>query len=86
MDLSKATALEDIKKKMTTVAIIDMPASVMLGLGLYGKFAANGNAFHPMLNNADVVNSLLILGGAIMSFCAFKFVSLTIQKNKLQSQ
>ena len=86
MDSSKMITVEEFNKKVTTIAIIDMPASVMIGLGLYGKFAADGDAFHPLLNDAVIINSLLILGGVIMSFCACKLVLLTIQKNKLKNQ
>jgi len=85
MDSSKTTTVEEIQKKITTIAIIDMPASVMIGLGLYGKFAANGDAFHPLLNDVVIVNSLLTSGGLIMSLCAYKLVSLIIQKNNLRS-
>lgn len=57
--------LTDIKKKIIMTQIIGAPGIIFLGLGLYGMFAANGNAFHPLLNDKSIVNGLLIVGVAI---------------------
>ncbi len=78
------TTKEDIQKKIIFLIVLDLPASIMIGLGLYGKFAANGDAFHPLLNDASVVNALLTVGVVLMGFCAYKVLSLIKQRNQLE--
>jgi hypothetical protein len=41
--------LKGIDKKYVWVAIIDFPGSVLVGLGLYAIFVADGDIFHPIL-------------------------------------
>ncbi len=77
---------KDIDKKIAMVALADMPGSILVGLGLYAKFAANGNAFHPLLNNESTVDSMLALGGAIMLWGAYQVIKLARKKANLKSQ
>ncbi len=58
----------------------------MLGLGLYAKFAANGEAFVPILNNEAVVNFMLLVGAGIMAWGAYKIVTLSREKARLKSE
>lgn len=68
------------QRALLKVAAIDGVASLLLGLGLYGKFAAKGNAFHPLLNDANTVNALLVLGGLGMMWGAYQVMTLRRQK------
>lgn len=73
-----------IERKIRKIAILETPGVILVGLGLHGKFVGSqGNAFHPLLNDQDTVNSMLITGGAIMAFCAYKIVSLLIAKKQI---
>ena len=51
-----------MQKKIQKIKIITMPGSVALGLGAYAKFVANGDAFHPLLNNQSFALGLIIFG------------------------
>lgn len=85
--MSKAEQrLKDIDKELIKVSIIDAPGSIMLGLGLYVKFAADGEAFLPILNNESVVNFMLVAGAAIMIWGAYKIVTLGREKAKLKNE
>lgn len=76
--------IAEIEKELLKVSIIDAPGVLMLGLGLYGKFGADGNAFHPLLNNPDVYHGLLVVGAAIAAWCAYKFIRLSKEKLALE--
>jgi hypothetical protein len=77
--------IKDIDKEMIKVGIIDALGSIMVGLGLYGKFAANGNAFLPILNDESVVNFLLGVGAAVMAWGAYRFITLSRDKIKIRN-
>ena len=47
MEESKEYELAQIQKKISLTSVIETPGVAMFGLGLYGKFGAKGNAFHP---------------------------------------
>ncbi len=78
--------VKKIERDIVITGIIDAPGSILVGLGLYAKFAANGDAFHPLLNNQDVVNLMLAVGGAILIWGAVRSVSLVIEKGRLQRE
>jgi len=52
-----------LKSKLLKTQLYSFPGSILLGLALYGLFAANGNAFHPILNSQQ--NLLIILATAV---------------------
>ena len=54
--------LAAIKREILKTQLFGIPAALLLGLGLYGLFAANGNAFHPLLDNRNIVYAMLIAG------------------------
>ena len=62
MGQNNETELKNIKKKIVRIQIIGVPAAILIGLGLYGIFGANGNAFHPVLNDRKVIYSMLVVG------------------------
>lgn len=65
MDSNSEAELKRLKKRIILLQVIGAPGAVLLGLGLYGVFGANGNAFHPLLNDKSVVAGLVIIGVAI---------------------
>jgi hypothetical protein len=75
--------LNNIKKKIVKTQIIGAPGAILLGLGLYGMFGANGNAFHPLLNDKSIVNSLLIVGVAIELWQLYVLIPLFKKQSKL---
>ncbi len=66
------------------MAAIDAIGTALLGLGLYGKFGVDDNAFHPLLNNPTVVNALIVVGAILMPLGGFKLITLINQKARLK--
>lgn len=78
--------IKAIEKEIVKVGVIDAPGSIMVGLGLYAKFAAKGDAFHPILNNQRVVDLLLTVGALIMIWGSYKVITLAREKSELQKK
>jgi len=74
---------ESIQKKITLVALAETPGFILVGLGGYAKFVANGNAFHPLLNDPSIVNIMLGVGISIMAICALTILKLAKKRTKL---
>lgn len=75
--------LRELDKEITKVHIMEMPGTIICGLGLYAKFAADGDAFHPLLNNSIVVDSMLGIGISVMIWGGYKVFTLSKAKAKL---
>ncbi len=78
--------MKEIDKEILKVNIIDVPGSILVGLGLYAKFVAEGDAFLPILNNQSVVYALLATGGAIMLWGGYKTFTLARERARLQEE
>lgn len=86
MHMDKEERIKAIQKEIIKVSVLESPGTILLGLGLYAKFAANGDAFIPLLNNQDIVNAILILGGAIIVWGASRLISLSMERVRLQAE
>jgi threonine/homoserine/homoserine lactone efflux protein len=84
--LTPEERIKDVEKDITTVSLIDAPATIMVGLGLYAKFSTNGDAFHPLLNNEFAINTLLVLGGTVMIWVGYKIFTLGRKKAMLKNE
>lgn len=82
MDSNKR--IKEIDKQILTISILDSPGAIMLGLGLYAKFGAEGDAFLPILNNQTFVNSLLLAGAVIMIWGSSKTFGLIRERARLE--
>lgn len=80
----KEQQLNRLKSKMIKVQVIEAPGSILFGLGVYGKFVANGEAFIPFLNDSSNVNACLILGGALMAWGMYQIFKTGVQIKQLQ--
>ena len=75
--------LKNIRKKIIMTQLIGAPGAIFIGLALYAIFGANGDAFHPLLNDESIVNSLLIVGVAIELWQFYIIVPLFKKQAKL---
>ena len=82
----KEQRIKEIDKQIAKVGIIDTPGAIMVGLGVYAKFIAEGDAFLPILNDQFFVNMILVLGAAIMIWGAYKTFTLARERARLQSE
>jgi len=82
-EAEKQQQLKDISSKIVKIQILGAPGTILVGLALYAIFGANGDAFHPILNNMDVVYSMMLIGIAIMVWEFATFISLLRKRAKL---
>ncbi|HEX7027852.1 MAG TPA: hypothetical protein VF268_11470 [Gammaproteobacteria bacterium] len=75
--------MKEIDKKILMISIINLPGAIMFGLGLYAKFAVNGNAFIPLLNDQRVADALLVIGAVIMVWGGYQVFTLGREKARL---
>ncbi len=84
--MSQEEKIKEIEKRIALIGVIDAPGAVLVGLGLYAKFEANGNAFHPLLNDMDIVHAMLGIGTAIMIWGLYRIVNLSNEKSRLRNE
>ncbi len=80
---NKQQRLKAIDKELVIAGIVDAPGTLMFAAGLYATFTPAGEAFLPILNNPTVVTSCLVLGGGMMLWGGYKFVTLLREKVQL---
>ena len=85
MQSNNEQRLEAIQQKMLLTAMLDVPATLLVGLALYGRFVASGDAFLPLLNNGGVTSFMLGFGAAMMAWTAYRLLSLARQRQSLQA-
>lgn len=86
MSNKKNRELSKIKTNIIKLQLVGAPGLLLLGLGLYGLFGANGNAFHPLLNDQTIVYSLLIIGGLIEILQLVFLVPLLMKQAKIHRE
>jgi hypothetical protein len=74
------SAQQEFDREIVRIAILEAPGAVLLGLGLYGRFEADGKAFIDILNNPDVVNGMLVAGAAIMAWGSWRVIRLVLAR------
>ena len=72
----KPLSAAEIDRKIIMVQVISAPATIMVGLALYGMFGANGDAFWEPLNNPTVTWNMLGIGAMVMAWETFQIVKL----------
>jgi len=83
---SKKEELKYIQKNFILTNIIGAPGTILLGLGLYGIFGANGDAFIAILNNKNYAYGFVVVGGIIMIWEVFSIIRLLKRKSELENQ
>lgn len=83
MMFNKEDELEIIKKKIIKTQMIGAPGAILLGVGLYGMFGANGDAFHPLLNDDIFVKNILVIGAVIEIWQFYVLIPLFKKKSKI---
>ena len=86
MHRSREEEMKQVRKDLLVLQIIDMPATVLVGLGLYAVFGANGNAFPEQLNNQNLAYGAIIVGGVVMVWCMIKMLPLLKRKAQLANE
>lgn len=84
MYLNPEEELKRLNNQVIRTQLMGAPAALLIGLGLYGIFAANGNAFLPMLNEAKVANSFIVVGIVLEVWQVMRLIPLVRKRTALQ--
>jgi hypothetical protein len=76
--------IKDIEKQVIKITLLETPGSLLFGVGLYAKFTGNGGSILPILQKQAVVNSIIVIGAAIMLWGTYKIIMLAQEKSRLQ--
>ena len=71
-----------IQKQLLKYQLFSTPAVILIGLGLYGLFGAEGDAFLPILDDQGVVYSFLGGGIALEIWVLLKIIPLVRHRNR----
>ena len=83
---SSKEEIKQIQRKLFILMIIDAPAMILVGSGLAAVLSANGNAVPDLLNNKKIAYGVIVVGGAVMAWCASKIVPLLKRKMQLENE
>ena len=78
--------IKDIDKQVIKITLLEAPGSLLFGVGLYAKFADDGGSILPILQDQAVVNSIIVVGAAIVLWGTYKILMLTQEKSRLQKK
>ncbi len=83
MNKTKTDAEKQIDRKIITIQVLGAPGTIMVGLALYGIFAANGNAFWEPLNSKIVTYNMLAIGLVIVAWETLQTLKWARRKKEL---
>lgn len=86
MYANKEEELKAVRLKTVKIQFLGLPGAILIGLALYGIFAANGNAFHPALNDKTTVYALLAIGIVIELWQFFMLIPLWKKQMQLRNK
>ena len=78
--------IKDIDKQVIKITLLEAPGSLLFGVGLFAKFTGDGGLILPLLQDQAVVNSILVIGAAIMLWGTYKILMLMQEKSRLQKK
>lgn len=78
--------LAEIDKKIALVSIVSMPAPLLVGFGLLGRYGSPDKIPFEFLTNNTVVNIMLAVGAAFWIWTGYAVFKLAMEKVNLQSE
>lgn len=78
--------LSRLQKEILWIQIIGFPGAALIGLALYAIFGAQGEAFHPALDDMRVVYPMLALGVGIEIWQLVKLLPLLRKASALRKR
>lgn len=78
--------IKQLDKKLIMLNIIDAPAMILIGLGIFGKFGGNPAGLHPLLANSEVTTAMLAVGSMFAAWCGLQVFKTASRRNELMRQ
>jgi hypothetical protein len=86
MYANKEEELKAVRLKTVKVQLLGIPGAILIGLALYAIFVANGNAFHPALNDKNTAYTMLAIGIVIEVWQFFTLIPLWKRQMQLRDK
>lgn len=87
MDAHEKTILKrlnTIDKKIKRLQLLNLPATLVIGLSAYAKFSHNAVSLHPLFGEDNVVNGALAIAIPWSIVCVVKLTKLSTEMSKLK--
>lgn len=78
--------LKDTQRQLILTAILEAPGSIMLGLGLFGKFAPPSSGPLAFLTNSTTSHAMIAAGTVIILASTFKVIGILNRRQRLQAR
>lgn len=76
--------LRALNSRLIMVNIIDAPAMVLIGLGLFAKLSDDPGSLHPIFADSTATTGMLVVGVAIAAWSAIQIFSIVRRRNEIQ--
>ncbi|MBN7819216.1 hypothetical protein [Bowmanella yangjiangensis] len=83
--MTKEQRIKEIEKEFMMLGIIDAIPMVMIGLGLYAKFANDSEPVFAFLKDEAIVNGMFIVSVPVVLWCMFRAVKLASERRQLEN-
>lgn len=80
------TQIRQLDDRVKRINLLGLPAALFTGLGLYSVFAADGRAFHVLLDSPTVGWALLLSGASAQAWVIFRVIPLIRRRRALSGQ
>ncbi|AGH81464.1 hypothetical protein PCNPT3_07630 [Psychromonas sp. CNPT3] len=86
MELKKQqqARLLEIDKKRKSIRFLDIPAMLVIGVGIFAKMDKAPQLLHPLLADPVWINSALAIALTCTAICTFISIKLALESNKLK--
>ena len=87
MDSNRVQVEEQLKAvqiKLVLMLILNVPASSVMGLCLFAKFGVHFEYSRPLLSDASIVNTILLVAIPLAVFCSFRVSKLSKKFEELK--
>ena len=81
MNTNRRTA--EIDMKIVKISMVSVPGPILVAFGLLGKFGEPDEIPFEFLNNSTIVNSMIVVGLAIMICGSFAVFKLFLEKGNV---
>ncbi len=81
MQAEREEKLKNYRRNFIRIQIIEAPGIIMLGLGVVSKFSET--APFPALENPDLVNTMLVVGGCMALWGIYQSIKLQLERGRL---
>ena len=78
--------IKEIQKEFIKLGLIDAISMILIGLGLYAKFAKGGEPIFEFLKNDTVVNGMFVFSIPIILWCMFRAFKLASERKNLENE